>query len=62
MSCMFILITHLIFKISKENCSDCVYRHIIFSINLENERIISEKFLIYRRVMLIIFKKAYISI
>ena len=50
------------FEVFKKNCFDCVYYYIILLINLENKRAISKKFLIHRCVMLIIFKKVYISI
>ena len=62
MLCMFILITYLIFRILKKNSFDCVHRYIILLINFKNERAILMKFLIHRRIMLIIFKKAHILI
>ena len=56
---MFILITHLIFKISKENRFNCVYFYFILLINLENNQTILIKFLIHRHVISIIFRKVY---
>ena len=56
--CIFILITHLIFKISKENYFDYFHCQTILLISFENDRTISTKFLTHRRVILIILKKA----
>ena len=56
-SFIIIIIEHLIFKISKLNCSISIHFHFIFSISRVRSLKISTKFLIQRLMMSTIFKK-----
>lgn len=58
-SCIFVLITHLIFKISKNNCFDWIYFHSIFFVNRDKDLIIFAKFFIHRFVIFIVFKNLF---
>ena len=59
--CILIFVIYLIFKISKKSCFDYVHFQRTFLINFNKGWAIFAKFLIYRYIMLIMFKKSRIS-
>ena len=53
---------HLICKMSNVSCFEAIQRQSIFSVNLINDFLISEKFNIHRCVMSIVLKNVFTSV